>query len=298
MQRAQQLRLDRKWVHGHDMLYVRTAGGARAGSINLGSGKITIADAVLAEPVLAMIEQWRAEHDGEATGADVRDVDTAEPRPIDVGVPGGSARAEYERRRAKRGRSIEATWGTGRLGKLAKALSDDPRSTKAWAKGAAGEEQVARVLHQRLGDRAVILHDRRVPRTRANIDHLVVASSGVWVIDAKQYKGKVERRDVGSVFKADERLYVGGRDRTKLIDGVKWQTEAVQSALGDLPAALYACLSFVDAQWPGLGKPFQLDGVWISRPKKLAELAAQPGPFGPDEIELIAVSLAERLPTK
>jgi hypothetical protein len=40
----------------------------------------------------------------------------------------------------------------------------------------------------------VVLHDRRIPGRRSNIDHLVIARSGVWVVDTKRYRGKVERR--------------------------------------------------------------------------------------------------------
>ena len=47
--------------------------------------------------------------------------------------------------------------------------------------GAEGEERVARDLEKRCGSDVVFLHDRRVPRSRANIDHLLVAPSGVWV---------------------------------------------------------------------------------------------------------------------
>lgn len=158
---------------------------------------------------------------------------------------------------------------------------------------------MAKALHEHLGDRAVILHDRRVPRTRGNIDHLVIASSGVWIIDAKQYRGKVERRDVGGIFKSDVRLYVGGRDRTKLIDGLSWQTDAVCNALRDAEVPVHSCLSFVGAEWPVFfAKPFKLNNVWISWPKKLAELAGQPGALGVDEVDLVARTLAQRLPTK
>ena len=40
----------------------------------------------------------------------------------------------------------------------------------------------------------VLLHDRRIPRSRANIDHIAVAPSGVTVVDAKAVKGKVRVR--------------------------------------------------------------------------------------------------------
>ena len=132
--------------------------------------------------------------DGAAEIADPAGLGEAEQReaPIDAGTPGASARKEFERRHAKREADIEKKWGTGRIGRVAKFLSDDPQSTAAWAGGAAGEERVAQILHEGLGDSAVLLHDRSVPKTRGNIDHVAIASSGVWVIDAKRYSGKVE----------------------------------------------------------------------------------------------------------
>jgi hypothetical protein len=41
---------------------------------------------------------------------------------------------------------------------------------------------------------------------------LVVVASGIWIINVKSYKGKVEQRYVGKWLKTDNRLYVSGRD--------------------------------------------------------------------------------------
>ena len=87
----------------------------------------------------------------------------------------------------------------------------ETRNTKVWAQGAEGEERLGAVLDATEG--IVALHDRRIPKSKANIDHLVVGPSGVFVVDAKNYSGIVERRHVGGWFRPDERLYVGGRDR-------------------------------------------------------------------------------------
>lgn len=239
--------------------------------------------------------------DGGSVQGDVADAGTDPPAAaaatIDTGVAGLSARKEHDRRRAKREAQLEEKWGTGRLGRIAKALSDDPQSTKAWAQGAAGEERVAKVLADRLSERAVLLHDRKVPGTKGNIDHLVIAATGVWIVDAKQYRGKVERRDVGGWFRSDLRLYVGGRDRTKLVDGLQWQHDAVVAALDGAEVPVQSALSFVDAEWPLLfAKPLHLRDVWISWPKKLAELIDKPGPLDDAAIETVARLLAERLP--
>ena len=223
-------------------------------------------------------------------------VPLVDPPPIDTGTPGTSARKEFERRHAKRERQIEETWGTGRLGRIAKFLSDDPQTTTAWAKGAHGEVRVGEILGKRLAEDAVLLHDRKVPKTRGNIDHLAIASSGVWIIDAKKYAGKVEKRDVGGFFKTDLRLYVGGRDRTKSVDGLQWQVDAVRAVLDDDAIPVHPALSFVDAQWPIFAKPLQLKGVWISWPAKLADLVLRDGPLSVDDVERISRLLAHRLP--
>ena len=155
------------------------------------------------------------------------------------------------------------------------------------------------MLHERLGPTAVLLHDRKVPGTRGNIDHIAIASSGVWVIDAKRYKGKVEQRDIGGWFKTDLRLYVGGRDRTKTVTGLDWQAEAVAKALGAEEIPIQTALSFVGAEWPiFFAKPFRLHGVWISWPAKLADLIASPGPLTEDDIDRVARQLSVRLPVK
>lgn len=224
-------------------------------------------------------------------------VPTIDHPPIDVGTPGASARKEFDRRHARREQQIEEKWGTGRLGRMAKFLSDDPQSTTAWAKGAHGEERVAEILRERLAGDAVLLHDRKVPKTRGNIDHLAIAPSGVWIIDAKKYTGKVEKRDVGGFFKTDLRLYVGGRDRTKSVEGLQWQVDAVRKALDDDTVPVHPSLSFVGAEWPiFFAKPFQLKGVWISWPGKLAELVLGDGPLMTEDVDRIARLLSHNLP--
>ena len=94
-----------------------------------------------------------------------------------------------------------------------------------------------------------MLHDRRIPGSRANIDHLVVAASGIWIIDAKSYKGKVEQRDVGKWLQTDNRLYVNGRDQSKLVGGLARQINAVLEAIEDADIRVSAALCFVDSEW-------------------------------------------------
>ncbi len=206
--------------------------------------------------------------------------------PRATGQAGGSARSKYERLHQAREERIDRQWG--RLSGVVKFLSDDPQSTRAWAKGSEGERRLAAHLLRTVGDRAVLLHDRKVPRTRGNIDHLAVAASGVWVIDAKNYTGLVQRRDKGGWFKTDYHLYVGGRDRTKIVAGLGWQVEAVRSALGGVEVPIHAALCFIEADWNLFAKPFQLDSVWVTWAQKLAEMIAAPGPLTLPEVTEVA----------
>jgi hypothetical protein len=59
------------------------------------------------------------------------------------------------------------------------ALGSIPTHETVWARGAGGEERVAKFLAKYHKADAVALHDRAIRGSRANIDHLVIAPSGV-----------------------------------------------------------------------------------------------------------------------
>lgn len=211
-----------------------------------------------------------------------------------AGVAGASAREEFNRRRLKREAAIDAKWG--RFAGVVKFITEEPQTTQAWGQGASGEERLARALGTRLTDDAISLHDRKVPRTRGNIDHLVVGPTGVWIIDAKAYTGKIERRDKGGLFTSDIHLYVGGRDRAKAVTGMQWQVDAVRAVLGDDPVPIHPVLCFTDAEWGLFSRPFTLGGVLCTYAKALAQAINEPGPLGPDQVVRIAQQLAVSLP--
>ncbi len=143
-----------------------------------------------------------------------------------------------------------------------------------------------------------MLHDRKIPGSRANIDHLVIAPGGVFVIDAKHYSGRVERRNLGNLFRSDVRLYVGRRECTKLLHGSEDQAEVVRDAIAslgyaDLPVRPVLC--FVGAEWGLFPKPFKLGSVLITFPKFLYELIAKDAQVETAAIQETARHLAETL---
>ncbi|NKY41024.1 NERD domain-containing protein [Cellulomonas septica] len=219
------------------------------------------------------------------------------PEVVETGQAGASAAREYERRAAKREQRVRAAHP--RLGGLILALSDDPQSTRAWSSGAVGERVVANSLDAWANERVRVLHDRRIPRTRANIDHIAVAPTGVYVIDAKRYKGRPDLRVQGGILRPrTATLTVGGRDCTKLLTGVQKQVELVRGALEAVrpDVRVRGQLCFVDADWPLFGGAFSLDDVDVLWPKKLAQLLNRDGPLTDEQIDHVHRSLAAAFP--
>ena len=148
-------------------------------------------------------------------------------------------------------------------------MSDDPQSTTAWDTGALGEERLGQRLNELSSDTMRVLHDRRIPGTRANIDHIAVTPTGVYVIDAKKYKGRPSLKVEGGILRPRvEKLLVGTRDHTKLVDGVLKQVDLVRAIVGDdIPVTGVLC--FIEADWPLIGGAFTTRGVEVLWPKKL-----------------------------
>jgi hypothetical protein len=219
--------------------------------------------------------------------------DRTDPQPredADRGIAGSSARREYERRKSKDEERLREKWG--RLGGLAVALSDERQSTKAWERGTAGEERLGARLDSLASAEIAVLHDRRIPGTKANIDHIVVTTAGIWVIDAKRYKGRPELKIEGGILRPRvEKLLVGRRDCTKLVDGVIKQVELVRSVVGEVEVT--GALCFVDADWPLIAGSFTTRNVHVLWPKRLARILREPS-AGEVDVATVRDSLASR----
>lgn len=227
-------------------------------------------------------------------------VTPSESAALDVGHAGASAQAEFTRRHHKREAAIRAKHP--RVGGLILALTDDPQSTQAWASGAAGERRFGAAMAD-LELAVIALHDRRIPRSRANIDHIVVGPSAVFVVDAKRYNdAPINIRRSGGLFSpVREQLMVAGRDKTKLVDAMGWQVDAVRTALGSAPEyaelPVVAALCFIDGQLPLFGT-LRMDGVEIKGLRGIAKLVTRDGPLDAAAREGVARHLANRLPAK
>jgi hypothetical protein len=212
---------------------------------------------------------------------------------LDRGRAGGSLAREYERR--KRTREVRARTAHPRIGGLLLALNGEPQHQRAFHQGDVGEKAVAASLEKHVSPPAVSLMNRRMPKGRGDIDFLVIAPSGVFVVDAKAVEGKVR---IHNPWFGSTRLRINGRDRTKYIDGLERQVTAVRDALGGDEAEavpIQSGLCFTEADLPRL-KTLSMRGHLLLYRKALIDWINAPGPLTPEEIGRIARRLASALP--
>jgi hypothetical protein len=232
----------------------------------------------------------------------------ARPRAASVtrGLPGQSLREVYTRRENQR--AADTRRAHPLLGGLILAFTDTPQSTKAFATGARGEEKVAAQLEKSCGDQALFLHNRALGPNRrdGDIDHLVIAASGVYVVDTKNYaNATVEvRRGRGLRTDASEHLLIRGRDHTVLLGSVTRQRCAVTDAIRDAAAAVgivpnavpvYPVLCFLDADIRGRGVQYITDIAVVSL-RGAMKLIGRRGPIDADTRRALQQQLAELLP--
>ena len=217
----------------------------------------------------------------------------------DTGLAGASAQREFDRRRAKREARIRSAHP--KLGGLILSLTNEPQSTRAFKIGGAGETKLGRHFDRlATAGEIVALHDRKIIKPRGQIDHVVIGPAAVYVVDAKNYTGRVHVRSAGPFGLGERQLYVGQRDCSRLADAMAKQTTAVREALAGLPEAegvrITPVLSFVDADWSLLFPPDAFRGVRVEG-ESVVKLVRAPGELDAKRRMLLGHRLAARLPS-
>jgi hypothetical protein len=192
--------------------------------------------------------------------------------------------------------------GHGRLSGFYLALKNEPRAMLTWDAGRGREPALGKFLAQAHNGRSlIVLHDRRIPGTRTRAEHVAIAPTGLYVIGAKSYAGRVRRIDKGAWVAADRRLYVGRRDCTKLVRGAGKQAGAIRNALGEplieeFELEIRAALCFSGSDWSLFARPLEIRGVWVGWVNALGKLLRAPGPLEPGHVRSIAERVARALP--
>ena len=125
-----------------------------------------------------------------------------------------------------------------------------------------------------------ILHDLAVPGSRANLDHLVIGPGGVFVIDSKQYRGRLQLDPTG-------RLWHGRHPLGPTLRAVSWEADQTAQVLPDPGVAVVPIVAIHDAQVPR-GKVI-VEGVPVVAARRLPNmLRALPAVLGPERVAWLA----------
>ena len=142
-----------------------------------------------------------------------------------------------------------------------------------------------------------------MPDRRANIDHVVIASSGVWIIDSKLWKGHIRVKNASSLLSASQKLMVGDRDESACTEKIYRQVIPIANLLGDPRIPIHPALAFIDGDW-GSGiafrairnRPYEMLGVIIAWPKAIIAKISEDGPLSKGAVASIASRLDAALP--
>ncbi|WP_328973380.1 nuclease-related domain-containing protein [Streptomyces sp. NBC_00239] len=99
-----------------------------------------------------------------------------------------------------------------------------------WATGAAGERRTRWILAPLVWcglGRWAVLHDRQIPRSRANLDHIVLGKCGPVYVDTKTWKSRKAK-----VHLRSGKLWYGNHPQKDSLDTVLWEASRVAEALG------------------------------------------------------------------
>jgi hypothetical protein len=227
-----------------------------------------------------------------------------------VGRPGGSAHGTWRRMRAAEWAAwtrslpwrVAATLGIGASGWLLGSLLA-PRlelvisglvtvaagwalrfrpslDAVAWRRGAAGERRTARLLGPLERQGWVALHDLAVPDSRANLDHLVIGPGGVFVIDSKQYRGRLQLDPTG-------RLWHGRYPLDATLHAVLFEADQAATVLPDPGVAVVAIVAVHGAQVPW-GKVV-IQGMPVVPARRLPRMLGElPAVLGPERVATLA----------
>lgn len=221
-------------------------------------------------------------------------------RESNLGTAGKSAKEKFNKLHAIEEKNVRRRFGRfKRLGEVAVFFHDDSQKTTNWEVGSKGEEVVGvrlDLLAQESGFE--VMHDRRRPPTKANFDHIVVTPAGVYVVDAKNYEGQIEVRQPGWFSGDSAQLFINGRNRNQLVDGMKKQVAQVELALlnGGTQMPVFGVLTFVVGALHLFIVQERISGVFLSTQRGIEKILRQSGPHTIEEIKSTAIFLAVTFP--
>jgi hypothetical protein len=150
----------------------------------------------------------------------------------------------------------------------------------AWRRGAVGERRTARLLGPLEHQGWVVPHDLAVPGSRANLDHLVIGPGGIFVIDSKQYRGRLQLDPSG-------RLWHGRYPLAPSLQAVSFEADQAAQVLPDPGLVVLPVVAVHGAQVPW--DKVVMSGVPVVSARRLPSMLRElPVVLGPERIADLA----------
>jgi hypothetical protein len=173
-------------------------------------------------------------------------------------------------------------------------------AARSWVQRAEGDRRARARLRILEDEGTIVLNDRRIPGSKHSIKLIAVSSAGVFVIDAKSYKGLVHTKRPGPLGSlGPHELHVGRRNCTSSVELVAGQMEIVRSSLASTEwgseVPVHAMLCLTRAEW-GFASAVQVGGVWVGWPKLMAGRVQSPGVMDSPTVREVSAMIADQLP--
>lgn len=164
-------------------------------------------------------------------------------------------------------------FGAGVGGVLLVVLGRLPDGARRWIQGGLAEFRTARLLATARRSGRLrgwwFAHDLRIPRSRANLDHVAVHPSGrvAVYLDTKAWHAKG-----ATVRVSGRRLMYGPWDQSKAVDTVKWEASKVADQLPGVRVVAVIVCDRTNVK-PGVtGTAIGFDGVYVVSSRNLVDL--------------------------
>jgi nuclease-like protein len=126
----------------------------------------------------------------------------------------------------------------------------------------------------------VVLHDVAVPGSRANIDHLAIGPGGIFVVDSKQYRGRLQLDGSG-------RLWHGRYPLAPTLQAVSFEADQAARVLLNPGVVVVPIVAVHGAQVPW-GRVV-MTGIPVVSARRLPRMLRElPAIVGPERVAWLA----------
>lgn len=170
-----------------------------------------------------------------------------------------------------------------------------PGDWRRWLQGAAAEKRTGRHLRAVSSAGWAVLHDRAIPRSKANLDHVLAHPSGRFLVyvDTKAWHVRNAR-----IYWDGRRLMYGRWNQTDKMRTVEWQASRLKDETG-LPVVPVIAVDRGRVAGPNGARLINVDGTYVVSSDHLAGVLSQMDPLNgidPVRVNRVRAEIERKFP--